>query len=173
MTGSVALLVERKPELATRPEELRAILQASSRHPQIEGVRVRTRARAILLDNADDLVASELSDFFVRPGGTEGFPIDVPFEAAAGEVTRVAIAWSHKAGVSTSEPSTDLDLLVLDPMGATAASSTSRDNNYENVEFVAPLTGTYTARIINLRSSPGAEYVGIAISPPYSGLCCK
>jgi hypothetical protein len=77
----------------------------------------------------------------------------------------VVTVWSHKpSGSASTRPTTDLDLVVLRPGGAVVGSSTSFDNSYEIVEFVAPVTGSYQARISNLRSSPGGERIGLAIS---------
>lgn len=54
--------------------------------------------------------------------------------------------------------------MVLTPRGNVIRSSISFDNTYEIVEFRAPATGTYTARIADFRSSPGAERIGLAVS---------
>jgi hypothetical protein len=83
----------------------------------------------------------------------------------------VAIAWwaiADASPYSNDILDTDLHLMVSvgnPPVGV--AASTSRDNNYELVDFVAPETGVYVIHVFNsLNSSPTAapNYVGIAVA---------
>jgi subtilisin family serine protease len=166
VTGTTALLMQRKPALEAQAEEVRAILMASAWH-NIEGdprLSERDGAGAILASKADEVLVNGESSFFIRPGGTAGFPIETPVFAFAGEQIRIAIAWSHKAGDMGTQPSTDLDLLVFAPEGKLVAISASFDNSYEIVLVTAPVDGTYTVQITNFRPSPGAEFIGQAIS---------
>jgi subtilisin family serine protease len=168
VTGGIGLLLQRKPSLVSRAEEVRAILMASARH-NIEGasrLSERDGAGAIMLAAADRVLLNGQSFFFSRPGGTTGFPINTAFVASVGQRVRVALAWSHKSpgGDTLTRPTTDLDLQVRNPAGTVIASSTSFDNSYEIVEFIASVTGTYTARITNSRASTGAEFIGLAVS---------
>jgi len=55
-----------------------------------------------------------------------------------------------------TQPTTDLDLTIKHSNGNELAKSMSF-NNYEIVEFTAPITGTYTAKISNYRPSSGNE----------------
>lgn len=165
VTGGVGLLRDRLSALHTQSERVRAILMASARH-NLEGasrLSERDGAGGIMLAAADRVLINAQSWFFTRPGGTTGFPIVQTFTANVGQTVRVVIAWSHKATTGT-QPTTDLDLVVLRPGAITVGSSASFDNNYEIVQFVAPVTGTYTARITNRRSSLGTEFIGVAVS---------
>ena len=77
---------------------------------------------------------------------------------------RVVLA-AHKPGRGNATVSTDLDLVVRLPSGTIAAASRSKDNNFEIVEFVAPVTGSYwDFGIVNVRPSPGQEHLGFAVS---------
>lgn len=168
VTGGVGLLRQRKSGLFSESAEVRAIMMASARH-NIEGssrLSDRDGAGAIMLAAADTVAASGLSQFFSNNGDVSNFPINSTFTASAGQKVRVAIAWSHKmpAGNTMTEPTTDLDLTVKQPNGSVIACSVSLDNNYEIVEFTAPVDGTYTAVISNSRPSPGTEYIGFAVS---------
>ena len=168
VTAGVGLLTQRDPSLHTQAERVRAVMMASARH-NIEGaarLSDRDGAGGIMLAAADRILVDGLSSFFSRPGGTEGFPINRTFTATIGQRVRVAIAWAHKSpgGDLLTRPTTDLDLNVLSPTGVSVGSSASFDNSYEIVEFIAPVTGTYTARISNFRSSTGTEFVGFAAS---------
>jgi hypothetical protein len=134
-------------------------IEGNSRLSELDGTGSVQAAAAIrvLLNNQ--------SYFFERPGGSAGFPINQNFTASAGQRTRVVVVWSHKpSGSSSEQPTTDLDLVVLRPGGMVVGSSESFDNTYEIVQFVAPVTGTYRARISNLRPSAGTEFIGLAVS---------
>lgn len=168
VTGGTGLLTHRRPTLNDQAEEVRAIMMASARH-NIEGatkLSERDGAGAIMLAAADRVELNAQSLFFVTPGGPEGFPITSSFTATAGQRVRVVIAWSHKSpgGDTLTRPTTDLDLSVNRPDGMFIDGSFSFDNSYEIAEFIAPVTGTYTARISNFRSSAGNEFIGWAVS---------
>ena len=53
---------------------------------------------------------------------------------------------------------------MTSPSGAFVGGSFSFDNTYEIADFIAPLTGAYTATINNFRSSTGTEFIGFAAS---------
>ena len=168
LTGIAGLVRNRAgSSIQSQNERLRAILMASARK-NIEGaarLSERDGTGSVQAAAADRVLLNSQSFFFTRPGGTTGFPIIQSFTATAGQRTRVVTVWSHKpSGSASTRPTTDLDLVVLRPGGAVVGSSTSFDNSYEIVEFVAPVTGSYQARISNLRSSPGGERIGLAIS---------
>jgi len=175
VAGAIMLLVERRGLIIpNRSEEDRAILMASAWH-NIEGdsrLSDRDGAGAILTDKGDDVLVNGQSAFFTTPGGPEGFPIVTTFFASAGQQIRIAIAWAHKAGDMGTQPSTDLDLSVLDPDGFFLTGSFSFDNSYEIVQFTAPVNGTYGVLIANSRPRPGAEFIGQAISDGFCvGFC--
>lgn len=168
VTAMVTLLTQRDPTLSFQAERSRAIVMASARH-NIEGatrLSERDGAGAILMAAADGILVDGLSSYFTPPGGTTGFPIVRTFTATAGQRIRVVIAWAHKSpgGDTLTQPTTDLDLEVLGTAGELVAGSSSFDDNYEIVDFTAPTTGTYTARILNFRSSPEMEFIGFAAS---------
>jgi hypothetical protein len=166
VTGGAGLLIHRQPTLSSQPEEIRAIMMASARH-NIEGesrLSDRDGAGGVMLAAADRVKLNDQSGFISTGGDPADFPISILFGASAGERVRVAIAWAHKSpgGDTETRPTTDLDLFVF--LGKEILSSTSFDNNYEIVEFIAPETATYRFEINNFRPSPGAEFIGWAVS---------
>jgi len=167
VVAGIALLRQRLPALQTQTERVRAILMASARH-NIEGATVlsdQDGAGAILLAAADRVLLNNQSWDVGKPGDATGFPHVQTFSATAGQRVRAALAWARKPSGSTlTEPTTDLDLVVLDPAGDVVGGSLSYDNSYEIVEFVAPVSGTYTLNVSNFRSSPGREFLGLAVS---------
>lgn len=167
-TGLAGLLQNRSATFSSQAERLRAIIMASARK-NIEGAAVlseRDGAGAQRDAAADRVLLNAQSFSFSRPGGTTGFPIDQTFTANAGQVVRVVAVWAHKSpgGDTLTGPTTDLDLSVFAPGGAVVGGSSSFDNTFEITQFTAPATGTYTARITNFRSSPGSEFIGLAVS---------
>ena len=168
VTGGIGLLQDRSFIFNTQGERARAIMMASARH-NIEGasrLSERDGAGGIMLAAADRVLLNGQSFFTTKPGGTTGFPHNQTFSATAGQKVRVVTVWSHKMplGSAMTEPTTDLDLTVLRPGSAVVGRSLSFDNSYEIVEFTAPVTGTYTARIANFRASAGTEFIGLAVS---------
>jgi hypothetical protein len=85
-----------------------------------------------------------------------------------GDKTRIAIAWSSNAnvGYTTDILDADLDLAVFAGSGQTSGTSfgfsSSFNDNFEIVEFVPPVTGTYTVRINDFRFDGTTERVGLA-----------
>jgi subtilisin family serine protease len=158
VAGAAALLMQAKPSLKTRPEEVKALLMASAIH-NIEG-----NTRLSDQDGAGGLVASSAYTAVVNgwsgyasdlvPQSNESFVAQaegpcrtVSFNVTAGQTVRFVISW-----LSNSDPGTgideivDIDLLMRAPNGSIVATSASFDNNYEIVEFVALQSGTYQAR---------------------------
>jgi hypothetical protein len=168
VTGGVGLLRDRLAALHTQTERVRAIVMAAARHNLEGATRLSERdgAGGLMLAAADRVLINNQSFFFTAPGGTTGFPINQTFTATAGQTVRVAIAWAHKSpgGDALTQPTTDLDLAVRAPGGASMGASLSFDNSYEIVEFRAPVSGVYTATISNFRASEGAEFIGLAVS---------
>jgi subtilisin family serine protease len=177
VTGGVGLLEQRGGATGPVPTELaRAILMASARH-NLEGasrLSEKDGAGGIMLAAADAVLGDNDTNFLIdQPGGAEGFPDRRIFKAFADQRVRVVLAWLHKSplGDAMDEPTTDLDLTVFghfpffdDTIRLLQGFSVSFDNNYEIVEFIAPLEGTYSAEILNFRSSPGQEFIGLAVS---------
>ncbi len=87
------------------------------------------------------------------------------FWAVRGQRVRIAIAWYALAdsGYSSDQLAIDLDLHIFRPNGSQIAYSTSYDNNYEIVDFVAPETGVYDIRIQKVRYDElGDNLLGVA-----------
>ncbi len=167
VVGGIALLEDRATSsLVGQAERIRAILMASARH-NIEGasrLSDRDGAGAVRLAAADAVLRNGSSWSLAKPGGAAGFPHIQSFQATAGERVRVALVWAHKPGRGNRTVSTDLNLIVTNPVGAVVGTSQSRDNNFEIVEFVAQRTGIHRLWVTNLRPSAGRERLGLAVS---------
>lgn len=166
VSGGAALVLDRGGFPNRQAERVRAVLMASAR-ANVEGdprLSDRDGAGAVQLAAADAVVRDGQSYWFATPGGRTGFPRTQPFTARAGQRVRVVLAWAHKPNLGNQTVSTDLDLEIRGPEGEVIASSVSYDNNFEIVEFAAPATGTYRARVTDFRPSGGEEHVGLAVS---------
>jgi hypothetical protein len=89
----------------------------------------------------------------------------------AGQRYRVALAWLVPGSFAYAPASyhthaytlnMDLDLSIRSPSGTTVAGSYSWDNPFEIVDFIAPVTGTYTIRIRRFANS-GTGKISMAV----------
>ncbi len=93
----------------------------------------------------------------------------VSINASANSVTRVCIFWLKKNSVNHTSNSvslttcSNLNLYVYGPSGNLVGSSATLLSNYEIVQFVPTVSGTYTIKIEDLGSYSGSDYVGIAV----------
>lgn len=172
VAGCSALLMQRNSALKYWPESVKAVLMASA-VVNLEGstrLSEKDGAGGIECDSADDVVrgvaGSEAHGNFVKTD----FPRTFTFSATAGQTVRVVIAWDSTTDAlptPTSAPTTDVlkadfDLTVLSPTAVVVGSSASWDNSYEIVEFTAPVTGTYSAKVSARRFDGTSEFLGFA-----------
>lgn len=167
VAGTAALIMSKNATLKNRPEVIRAIIFASAIH-NIEG-----SSRLSEKDGMGGIVASEAYKIVANKQfrnkiiySTNSYPIKFTFNVpSAGKKVRVAISWNSKSagpyGVDSLK--VDLDLKVKSP-SSYVGTSASYDNNYEIVEFTAPVPGTYTAEIYKRRWDSGhpSERIGLA-----------
>ena len=171
VAGCAALLMQRNSTLQYWPESIRAVLMASA-VTNLEGstrLSEKDGAGGIECDSADDVVSGTAG---LEAHGTfakSDLPKTFTFSANAGQTVRVAIAWNSTtdAATSTTAPTTDvlkadLDMSVYAPDGSYVSGSASWDNSYEIVEFTAPATGTYSAKVNAYRFDGNSEFLGFA-----------
>lgn len=172
VAGAIARLIDRKGFLFTWPEEVKAIVMAASARRVFDatvdtdnsGVDVKEGVGTIVVPLAEKIVSENwhFGDYLTR----NSFPYNQHFYAEKGDIVRVAIAWdAHTdASYTTVSLEADLDLHIYDPNGTRVAFSVSWDNPYEIVEFTAPLTGNYRARVRDWRFDGRYEWLGLAWS---------
>lgn len=99
-----------------------------------------------------------------------GFPYtrQVTIDASSDTLSRIVIFWlarnsvsDHTSGMVTTTPVANLNLYVYDPNGDLVDESELTYANFEIVQFVPQLTGTYTIEITG--TSTEKEYIGIAL----------
>jgi len=167
--GVATLLATRDPALRTRPETVKAVLMVSAWH-NVEGSDVLSEydgaggvhaaaADAVLRDG--QFVNGTLTNASFTAGN-----FDVPFLAFAGDETRVIGLWFSNANAAgtTDTLEMDVDLLVLDPNGATVAASASAFNPFEIAKFTPSTTGTHTIRLVRQRFNGASEPFCVAWS---------
>ncbi|HVM46182.1 MAG TPA: S8 family serine peptidase [Candidatus Thermoplasmatota archaeon] len=89
---------------------------------------------------------------------TTGSLHTVTLEVAAGQPLRVMLAWSDWPGAAGANPAlvNDLDLRVVDPLGAVLGAPDAR--NVEEAVYVAdPVPGTYTVRVLGANVPQGPQ----------------
>ena len=169
--GVATLLASRDNSLMASPETLKAILMASAWH-NVEGNDVLSEkdgAGGIHALAADTLVNNgnfHSTTLTAADFANANNAYDVTFPAAAGNDVRVCGLWFSKANssYSTDVLEMDLDLVILDPSGATVASSANALHAFEILKFTPSATGYYTARFVNQRFDGASENIGIAWS---------
>lgn len=165
VAGEAALLMQKYNNFKYWPEVIKAIIMASADH-NIEG-----ESRLSDYDGAGGIDILKAYETGAKASGwtasASDFPKDFPFFATQGQKVRVVITWDshpdHNRPTTRDDLQTDLDLNILDPSGRIMSPrSNSWDNNYEIIEFTAPTTGAYNARVLKFRFDGTTEYVGFA-----------
>ena len=165
VAGEIALLINSKWYLAYWPEVTKAIVMASAIHntygdiiDDMEGVGTIDAYQAYKIVKEGKFRMWNITE--------EDLPKIVYFNASEGERVRGVIVWNSHASCSwfgcSDTLASDLDLEIYDPNGNLVAKSNSYDNNYEIVDFVAQMDGTYKAKIVAKRFDADYEYVGAA-----------
>jgi hypothetical protein len=171
VTGVSALMINRNAALASWPESVKAILMATAT-TNIEGA-----ARLSTRDGAGGIQAQLADNVANRTNGNWGgqayscstaSPLNVTtMSLVAGKRTRVVVVWDQNPsyasyGGTTSRPSADLDLRIVNSSGTTVASSASFDNTYEIVDFTPTVSGNYQLRVVRFRCDLTPGYMGWA-----------
>ena len=148
VTSEVALILQRRSDLAIWPVVTKAIVMASARRNLSSG-REYDGVGGVHFPDADDTVRALHGSNFV------GNNIDCSFSSRdqqvyipAGKLIRIAQVWNsnHNYSGYWSQPSADLDLSLYSPGGSRVAVSESWDNTHEFIAYRAPTSGTYTIR---------------------------
>jgi len=167
VAGEAALLIDIDPNLAFKPEALRALLMASAVN-DIEGNTSRSEydgAGGIDAYSAYlDVLNGRWSQITINP--TTWTSYDYTFYANANEPISCVVAWtSHPNSSYTSDLLlTDIDLRLYDPDNNLVGSSTSINNSYEIIRTVTEKAGTWKCRASKYSSSGSTwEYLGFAV----------
>jgi subtilisin family serine protease len=167
VAGLAGLMLDVDPNLAGKPEAMRALLMASAVH-NIEGNAYRSEYDGVGgIDSYSaylDALNGRYAQMTINP--TTWTSYDYTFYADAGEpISCVAVWTSHPNNTYTSDPLlTDLDLRLYNPSGGLVKSSTTSNNSYEIVRTTTGASGTWTCRISKYSSSGSTwEYLGIAV----------
>lgn len=152
VTGLAALLLQRDSSLQTWPEAVKAILMATAYH-NIEGpTRLSSKdgAGGVVATLADDVANGVSGNWGHLPypvlcNNTPLFQQLTTMPLTANRTTRATVAWDTNVEFLqyTQMPSANFDVYVTGPGGFVMLVA-SFDNTYEMIEFVPPVTGTYT-----------------------------
>lgn len=167
VAGTIGLLIQRQPWLAVWPEVTKAVVMASAIH------NVTGASRLDNWEGAGTVVASEADNVVInnwlwkKVAGKADFPITIKFNVNKGETVRFVVTWDSHAQrvgglVTVDKLEANINLEIFDPTRKSITKSTSSNNSYEIVEFVAGATGKYEARISQISFKAAFEYVGAA-----------
>ena len=172
VTASIAaVLMSTHPSLKSKPEVVRAILQAGANYqgadgsdfdPAIDGKdgagMTNTHYSAIIGNKHETgmtpqyraydygtMAHTDFSNFYFN----KSWKIKVPLKQSR---IRIALTWNSQTDDPlwwyTSELMGDLDLRLFDPLGNAVDVSASYDNNNEIIEFTPTIAGDYTIKIL-------------------------
>jgi len=188
VTGTVAQMIDAKPELASQPGILKAALLASAFRtlPSLEGTSIdRTYwlndqfgAGKLDAKNAIYVIMSGNYTYEYLWGDTMSYTFTMYANASESQM-RVALTWLKQSvltGLPTGSgheihaalnfiddrPIADWNLEVYDPNGNLVASSTTENGNVEIVAFDPLVTGNYTIKIIKQANVNEKEFVYLA-----------
>jgi hypothetical protein len=175
VAGEITVLTSKSSTLHAWPEATKAIVMASAIHDTYNG------GSGHGCDYIDDQEGTGTVDvaqaYKTVDNGWYGlgsyvmeddFPMDIDFYASEGEKVRFVTCWdSHtdwEHNTSKDILKADLDLKIRAPNGNSMGGSYSWDNSFETVEFTAPMSGTYKAKITEWRFDAGWEWLAWAWS---------
>lgn len=185
VTGLGALLIDINDDLAIWPEAIKAIIMASSIHNLEDSTFIPPLRTKDFRDGAGGLVGILAHDIAINHGepgnwfpctyscwwGIEANNNQVPVGgttggkiwADAGQRVRVVASWWANAFPAVHyELETDFDLQVKTPDNILMAGSSSTDNNYEMVDFIAPVSGLYRIEVKKYAANENLNKLGIA-----------
>lgn len=179
VAGQAALMIQRASWLRSCPEALKAGVMATARwtelkddaDPNGQASMDKMGVGGVDATAADNsLINGRIQGLHLRQSDFRNGYYDISFEVTVPERIRVIIVWSsHPKRISITDwvlhdrLESDFDLTVRAPNGEVFGSFAD-EANYEIVEFEAPVTGTYRARIHLSRwdNSSMVERVGFA-----------
>ncbi len=176
VAGTLALLIEAVPALATQPEALRAIVMAtawndiegSSLISDLDGVGGIVVSAAVKVAQSGRMAYGALVPGDFASTGYRDFSFDVK----AGNVTRVVLSWdSNAAGPTSYDPDAldaRFDLEVIGPQGgAPLATATHPAAAWRILSFLPTQSGLHTVRVVRTQFNGTSEPFGIALSQKF------
>ena len=185
VTGTVAQMIDAKPELASQPGILKAALLASAFRtlPSLEGTSIERTywlndqfgAGKLDAKNAIYVIMSGNYTYEYLWGDTMSYTFTMHADASESQM-RVALTWLKQSvltGLPTGlgheihaalnfiddRPIADWNLKIYDPQGNLVESSTMENGNVEIVAFDPLVTGNYTIKITKEANVNEKEFV--------------
>jgi hypothetical protein len=164
VTGIVAQLLEQDQSMVYAPELTKAIIMATAIHNVVGNPRMDDKEGVGTVDASAAYQCVNEGNYALR-WRPFADPFDIEFYALKGETVRFVINWlahTDYDGSGYYGLCSDFDLSILAPGGSTCASSTSRVDPWEIVQFTAPSSGTYKAHVTAYRFDSDQEWVAAA-----------
>lgn len=155
VTGTAALLLQVYPVLSSWPEVVKAVIMATSK-PLPNSDRDHYGAGLVNIGAAVDVISGVNGNWrgATPPQCSGSWPYTWPMYLVAGKQTRVVIAWSQDPNYDnySNRPQADMDLTASNPRGQPLNIwGATWDNNYEYIDFVPTVTGTYSISVSKYR----------------------
>jgi hypothetical protein len=165
VAGEIALLINRKSGLSLWPEVTKAVVMATAVHNTYnESIDDGEGVGTVVASQAYKAVDNGWIRMYKI--NQSNLPMELSGNLTQGTRVRCVMSWNSHTDWHVNESkdilAADPDLEVCYPNGTLITGSYSFDNNYEVVEFIAPVNGTYTAKITYKRFDEAFEYLGLA-----------
>lgn len=169
VAGSIALMMEKFPELKLFPEKVIALVAASSKdnYNYITDLSngYSSQIGAGLFDYTESVKNINYTYSYVNSVGTNGIYREMYIYAQSGKTLKIALAWLLNSTNSTTIRLTDYDLRLFDPSNRLVAHATSSHNNVELITHYTSTTGLYRVQIYQNGSlGNGKDWIALSYS---------
>lgn len=179
IAGMSAALMQAAPQLVGSPEAVKAIMMAAAWHniegnsrlSECDGAGAINGLAAVRVVENSHYISGSLTAASFNNGGYK----TVNVYLQGGDRARIVLCWDSNANsIYTSDVlNADLDITLFQGSNTIAGpnfgQSASTDNSYEILEFVPPVSGTYTVRINDFTFNGVSEPYGLAWSQHSDG----
>lgn len=169
VAGSIALMMEKNPELKLFPEKVLALVTASARfmsdHSTYGNNGLNNEVGSGLFDYTESLKNINYTYSYVNSIGTNGIFRETYLYAQNGKMIKAALVWLLNSNNTTTIKLTDYDLRLYDPSNRLVATANSSSNNVELITYYTTTSGLYRLQIVQNGSlGNGKDWIALSYS---------
>lgn len=169
VAGSIALMMEKYPELKLFPEKVIALVTASAKYMSnydfygFDGLN--SQVGAGMFDYEENIKNINYTYSYVNSTGTNGIFREIYLYAQSGKMIKAALAWLLNSNNTTTIRLTDYDLRLYDPSNRLVATANSSHNNVELITYYTTTSGLYRLQIVQNGSlGNGKDWIALSYS---------
>lgn len=169
VAGSIALLMEKYPDLKAFPEKVLAVVASSAKFMSMHstfGIEGYNNEVGSGLFDYTEIVDNMSNTFaYINSIGTSGIYREMYVYVEYGKTLKASVAWLLNSNNTLTIKLTDYDLRMFDPTGRPVASATSTHNNIEVVSHYVTMPGYYKLQVMqNGALANGRDWVSLSYS---------